>query len=89
MAQEWILKKETEGLILAVEEQALTANSIKHSVNKTSETPLCRLCGESIETAWHIVSGCMKLVQNEYRKCHQGGPAFTLGDVQEIWDRVY
>ena len=64
------LKKETEGLILAAQEQALRTNSIKHSVDKTSQTPLCRLCGESTETVWHIVSGCKKFAQNEYRKRH-------------------
>ena len=35
------LKKETESLILAAQEQALRTNSIKHSIDKTSETPLC------------------------------------------------
>ena len=64
------LKKETEGLILAAQEQALRTNSIKHSIDKTSQTPLCRLCGESTDTVWHIVSGCKKLTQNEYRKRH-------------------
>ena len=70
MASEWIFKKETEGLILAAQEQALRTNSIKHSIDKTSQTPLCRLCGESTETVWHIVSGCKKLAQNAYRKRH-------------------
>ena len=51
------LKKETEGLILAVQEQALRTYSVKHGIDKTSETPLCRLCAESTETVWHIVSG--------------------------------
>ena len=64
------LKKETEGLILAAQEQALRTNSIKYSIDKTSETPLCRLCGETTETVRHIVSGCKKLVQREYRKRH-------------------
>ena len=59
------LKKEKEGLILAAQEQALRTNSIKHSIDKTSETPLCRLCGDSTETARHIVSGCKKLAQRE------------------------
>ena len=27
-------------------ETRLKNNSIKHSIDKTSETPLCRLCGE-------------------------------------------
>ena len=64
------LKKGTEGLILVAQEQALRTNSVKHSIDKTSETPLCTLCGESTETVWHIVSGCRKLAQREYRKCH-------------------
>ena len=52
MAQEseWYLKKETESLILAAQEQALRINSIKQSIDKTSETPISRLCGESTET---------------------------------------
>ena len=61
------LKKETEGLNLAAQEQALRTNSIKYSIDKTSETALCRLCGE---TVGQIVSGCKKLAQREYRKRH-------------------
>ena len=64
------LKKETEGLILAAQDQALRTNAIKCNIDKTSETPLCRLCGESAETVRHIVSGCKKLAQREYRKRH-------------------
>ena len=64
------LKKETKGLILAAQEQALRTNSIKHSIDKTSETPLCRLCEDATETVRHIVSGCKKLAQREYRKHH-------------------
>ena len=39
-----LLKKETEGLILAAQGQALRTNSIKYSIDKISDTPLCRLC---------------------------------------------
>ncbi|PFX14113.1 Retrovirus-related Pol polyprotein from type-1 retrotransposable element R2, partial [Stylophora pistillata] len=46
------LKKETEGLIMATQEQALRTNSIKYIVDKTSETPLCRLRGDTTETSW-------------------------------------
>ena len=65
-------KKETEGLILAAQGQVLRTNSIKYTINtcKTSETPLCRLCGDSTETVQHIVSGCRKLAQRECRKRH-------------------
>ena len=61
------LKKETEGLILAAQEQALRTSSIKYSIDKT---PLCRLCGDATETVRHIVSGCKKLALREYRKRH-------------------
>ena len=62
--------QETEGLILTAQEQALRTNSIKYSIDKTSEIPLCRLCGDAPETVRHIVSGCKKLAQREYRKRH-------------------
>ena len=66
MASEWILKKGDRRL-----DTSCTGTSFKnklyqaHSIDKTSEIPLCRLCGEPTETVWHIVSGCKKLVQNE------------------------
>ena len=44
------LKKETEGLIIAAQDQALRTNAIKHNIDKTGETPLCRLCKEKSET---------------------------------------
>ena len=49
-------------------QQALRTSSIKWSIDKTSETPLCGLCGDATETVRHIVSGCKKLAQTEYRK---------------------
>ena len=57
-------------MIQAAQEQALRTNLIKHSINKTSETPMCRLCGNSFETVRHIISGCKRLAQKEYRKRH-------------------
>ena len=80
------LKKETEGLILASQEQALRTNSIKHSIDKTSETPLCRLCGDCSETVRHIVSGCKKVAESEYRKCHE---KVALRDLQKVRDKMY
>ena len=56
-----IPKKESEGTILAAQEQALRTNSITFSTDKTSDTLLCRLCGVHIETIRHVTSGCSKL----------------------------
>ncbi|XP_068708265.1 uncharacterized protein [Montipora foliosa] len=64
------LKKETECFILAAQKQALRTNSIKYSIDKTSETPLSRLYGDATEIIRHIVSGCKKLAPREYRKRH-------------------
>ena len=63
-------KKGTEGLILAANEQGLRTTLVKHSIEKTSETPLSRLCRDSTETVWHIVSGCRELAQRKCRKHH-------------------
>ena len=43
-------------------------NSIKHSTDKTSETLLCRLCGNSTKTVRYIISGCKRLAHREHRK---------------------
>ena len=64
------LKKETEGMICAAQEQALRTNSVKCYIDKTSDSPLCRLCGKSLESVWHIASGCSNLALKEYKKRH-------------------
>ena len=66
----FFLKKETQDLIFAAQEQGLRTNSGKHSVDKVSETQLYRLCGECTETVWDIVSACRKLAPKEYRRRH-------------------
>ena len=40
------LKAGTEALICAAQDQALRTNYVKHHIDKTLESPLCRLCGE-------------------------------------------
>ena len=43
---------------------------MKYHIDKTSESPLCRLCGKKGESVQHITSGCEKLAQNEYKRRH-------------------
>ena len=64
------LKKETEGMICAAQEQALRTNSIKYSIDKTVDSPLCRKCKLSTESVQHIISGCTPLTQSEYKTRH-------------------
>ena len=64
------LKIQTEALICASQEQAVRTNWVKHNIDKTAPSPLCRLCGNQMETVNHIVSGCEKLAQREYKRRH-------------------
>ena len=70
MAQECLVKEGNRRLYPRCIRASFKNNSVKHSINKTPETSLGRLCGDSTETVRHIVSGCSKLAQREYRK-HQ------------------
>ena len=65
------LKKETEGLLIAAQDQALRTNYIKHKIDKVpGSSPLCRLCRSHNETTDHILNGCPKLSQTEYKARH-------------------
>ena len=55
------LKIQTKTLLCAAQEQALRTNYIKLHIDKSIESPLCRLCEENGETVYHIVSECKKL----------------------------
>ena len=62
------LKVGTEALLCATQEQAISTNYMKYHINKTSKSPLCRLCGKKSESVQHITSGCEKLAQKEYKR---------------------
>ena len=66
MAQECFVKDGNRRLYPRCIRASFKNNSVKHSINKTPETSLGRLCGDSTETVRHIVSGCSKLAQREY-----------------------
>ena len=55
------LKIGTEALLCAAQEQAIRTNYVKHYIDNTSESPLCRLCGKKCESVQHLVCGCEKL----------------------------
>ena len=64
------LKKETEGLIFAAQDQALRTNWIKKHIDKREVSDKCRLCGERAESVDHLVAECEKIAQKEYKKRH-------------------
>ena len=54
-------------LTFPAQEQALRTNYSKFHIDKTSESPLCRLCGVKGESISHLVSECSKLAQKQYK----------------------
>ena len=43
---------------------------MKYHIDRTSESPLSRLCGKRGESVQYLVSGCEKLAQKEYKRRH-------------------
>ena len=64
------LKRETESLLIAVQDNAIRTNHIKARIDKMRQNSNCRLCGNRDETINHIISKCSKLAQKEYKARH-------------------
>ena len=64
------LKRETESLLIAAQDNSIKTNHIKARIDKTQQNRKCRLCGDRDETINHIISECSKLVQKEYNTRH-------------------
>ena len=64
------IKRETESLIMAAQEQAIRTNVIKAKIDKTQEESKCRMCGRVDETVNHVLSECSKMAQTEYKRRH-------------------
>ena len=62
------LKRETESLIEAAENQSIRTNLVKARIDKSQRDSLCRMCRKVDESIDHIVSGCSKLVQKECKR---------------------
>ena len=61
------LQRETESLLIAAQDNAITTYHIKARIDKTQQNSKCRLCGDKDETINHIISECSKLAQKEYK----------------------
>ena len=55
------LNLETEAMLFAAQEQAIQINYVKHKIDKTAQSLLCRMCDEKREPISHIVSECENL----------------------------
>ena len=67
MAKKRNLKRETESLLTAAENNVIRTNHIKTIIDKTPHNNKCRLCGDRDETIIHIISECSKLAQKKFK----------------------
>ena len=61
------LKRETESLLIAAQDNAMRTNHIKARIDETQQNSKCKLCGDKDKMINHIVSECSKLAQKEYK----------------------
>ena len=59
------LKAETEGLIIAAQDQSHPSKTYYARIEKDSTSPLCRICNRQEERVDHIISGCPELVKTD------------------------
>ena len=64
------LKRETEYLLIAAQDNTVRTNHIKVRIDKTRQHSKCRLCSDRDEMINHIISECSKLAQKDYKVRH-------------------
>ena len=77
--RQWLksgLKAETEGFIIAAQDQSLPTKLYQHSIIKNGSDPKCRMCHNCDESVDHIVSGCPVLAKDEYLHNHDKAAAY-------------
>ena len=50
--------------------RAFQTNYVEHTIDKTGQSALCRMCDKKSETIFYVVSECEKLAQTEYKRKH-------------------
>ena len=77
------IKRETESLLIAAQNNALWTNHMKSRIDKTHQNSKFRLWGDRNKTIYHI-SECSKFAQKEYKTTRLGG----IGDPLELCEKV-
>ena len=70
------LKSETEGLIIAAQDQNLMTKQYQSEIIKNGMNPKFQLCNQYNETIDHIVSGCPVLAKSEFMQRHDKAASY-------------
>ena len=77
------MKREIESVIVAAQNQSIRTNLVKAKIDKSQGDSLCRVCRKEDEGIDHIVIGCSKLAQKEYKRRHD-----KLGNIVSLLESV-
>ena len=61
------LKRETESLLIARQNNVIRVKYINAKIDKTQKNTKCRICDDRDKTIDHIISECSKLAQKKYK----------------------
>ena len=64
------LAKSMEAFVFAAQEQALNTRFFRAKITGEDVSPMCRVCGKTVESVGHLASGCGGLAQREYKRRH-------------------
>ena len=74
LTHQWLrssgLKPETEGFIVAAQDQSLPTRSYQARILKKGNDPKCRFCQQTEESVDHLITGCSTLAHTEYKNRH-------------------
>ena len=74
LTHQWIdllgLKSETEGFIIAAQNQSVPTRNFQANMLENGADPNCRICDKHTETIDHFVSGCPLVAFTEYLNQH-------------------
>lgn len=59
------MKRQTESLIIAAQDQALRTSYRKARIEHSRESASCRMCKTKDETVTHIISECSKMAKRK------------------------
>ena len=81
------LKAETQGFIIAAQDQSLPTRWYQHNILKKPDVdPKYRLGGRFQETIDHLVSGCPELAKTEYIHRHNKAAAHMHWKIRKEFD---
>ena len=64
------LKSETEGFLIAAQDQSLPTRNYQRHISKTIADDKCRMCKVKPETIDHLIAGCPMIAATEYLERH-------------------